>query len=155
MIGYLDDPELSARTLDAEGWLHTGDLGSMDERGYLRITGRLKDMIIRGGENISPREVEDVLFEYPGVAEAVVVGIPDESLGEIVAAVIRVLPGSTVTVTELQKHCHSRIARFKTPARWFIVSSYPTTAAGKIQKFAVRDSILRGELPVLPGESTA
>jgi fatty-acyl-CoA synthase len=152
MTGYLDDPELSARTLDAEGWLHTGDLGSMDERGYLRITGRLKDMIIRGGENISPREVEDVLFEYPAVAEAVVLGIPDESLGEIVTAVVRTLPGAAVTAAELRQHCRSRIARFKTPARWFIVDAYPTTAAGKIQKFALRDSILRGELPVLPAE---
>jgi acyl-CoA synthetase (AMP-forming)/AMP-acid ligase II len=109
-------------------------------------------MIIRGGENISPREVEDVLFEYPAVAEAVVLGIPDESLGEIVTAVVRTLPGAAVTAAELRQHCRSRIARFKTPARWFIVDAYPTTAAGKIQKFALRDSILRGELPVLPAE---
>jgi fatty-acyl-CoA synthase len=154
MIGYLDDPELSAKTLDAEGWLHTGDLGSMDQRGYLRITGRLKDMIIRGGENISPREVEDVLFEHPGVAEAVVLGLPDASLGEVVAAVVRTVPGANVTAEELLGHCRARIARFKAPAEWFIVEAYPTTAAGKIQKFALRESILRGELRPLSTQAS-
>ncbi|PXY18447.1 AMP-binding protein [Prauserella flavalba] len=151
MIGYLDDPETTRLTLDEEGWLHTGDLGSMDERGYLRITGRLKDMIIRGGENISPREVEDVLFEHPDVAEAVVLGIPDDELGEVVAAVVRTVPSSTVTPSDLQQYCRNKIARFKAPSVWFFVDAYPTTAAGKIQKFALRDSIMGGSLaPTAP-----
>lgn len=151
MTGYLDEPELTATTLDADGWLHTGDLGSMDERGYLKITGRLKDMIIRGGENISPREIEDVLFEHPDVLEAVVLGVPDESLGEIVAAVVRVDPalGTAGVVAKLQDHCRSRIARFKSPSQWYLVDAYPTTAAGKIQKFALRDAIVSGELSTL------
>ncbi|WP_223838499.1 AMP-binding protein [Saccharopolyspora pogona] len=146
MIGYLDDPETTSRTLDEEGWLHTGDLGAMDERGYLRITGRLKEMIIRGGENISPREVEDVLFEHPDVAEAVVLGIPDDELGEVVAAVIRTVPVSTVMPSDLRQYCRSRIARFKVPSVWFFVDGYPTTAAGKIQKFTLRESIIGGAL---------
>jgi fatty-acyl-CoA synthase len=152
MIGYLDEPELSRATLDDDGWLHTGDLGTMDERGYLRITGRLKEMIIRGGENISPREVEDVLFEHPDVAEAVVLGVPDEELGEAVAAVIRTVPGASVGSGDLVAYCRSRIARFKAPSRWFFVDAYPTTAAGKIQKFALRDLIADGSLS--PAELT-
>lgn len=150
MIGYLDDPDTTRRTLDDEGWLHTGDLGSMDERGYLRITGRLKDMIIRGGENISPREVEDVLFEHPEVAEAVVLGLPDDDLGEVVAAVVRTVPGAAVTPEELRQYCRSEIARFKAPSVWFFVDAYPTTAAGKIQKFALRDAIVAGSLEPTP-----
>lgn len=146
MIGYLDDPDATRRTLDHEGWLHTGDLGSMDERGYLRITGRLKDMIIRGGENISPREVEDVLFEHPEVAEAVVLGLPDDDLGEVVAAVVRTVPGAEVTPDDLREYCRRAIARFKAPSVWFFVDAYPTTAAGKIQKFALRDAIVAGAL---------
>ena len=146
MIGYLDDPETTRRTLDDDGWLHTGDLGSMDERGYLRITGRLKDMIIRGGENISPREVEDVLFEHPAVAEVVVLGLPDDDLGEVVAAVVRPVPGAAVTPEDLRQYCRGAIARFKAPSVWFFVDAYPTTAAGKIQKFALRDAIVAGAL---------
>jgi fatty-acyl-CoA synthase len=146
MIGYLDDPETTRRTLDDDGWLHTGDLGAMDERGYLRITGRLKDMIIRGGENISPREVEDVLFEHPDVAEAVVLGLPDDDLGEVVAAVVRPVPGAAVTPHDLRQYCRGAIARFKAPSVWFFVDAYPTTAAGKIQKFALRDAIVAGAL---------
>jgi fatty-acyl-CoA synthase len=146
MQEYLDDPAATATTLRADGWLHTGDLGSMDERGYLRITGRLKDMIIRGGENISPREVEDVLFDRPDVAEVVVLGVPDPEWGEQVAAVVRPAEGCTLSAGELRDHCRERIARFKAPALWFFVDSYPTTPAGKIQKFALRDRILAGEL---------
>ncbi|MEU7815429.1 AMP-binding protein [Pseudonocardia sp. NPDC049154] len=152
MVGYLDDPAATSAALDTEGWLHTGDLGSMDERGYLRITGRLKDMIIRGGENISPREVEDVLFEHPDVAEAVVLGVPHAELGETVAAVVRAVPGSAVTATDLVAYCRSRIARFKAPTSWFFVDRYPTTPAGKIQKFALRDQIAGGALVPAPPE---
>ncbi|MCU1690939.1 MAG: AMP-binding enzyme family protein [Frankiales bacterium] len=146
MLGYLGDPVQTRATLDDEGWLHTGDLGAMDGRGYIRITGRLKDLIIRGGENISPREVEDVLFEHPKVAEVVVLGVPDDVFGEAVAAVVRLVPGSSVTSAELQEYCRSRVARFKAPSCWFFVESFPTTAAGKIQKFALRDAIQEGAL---------
>ena len=96
MHGYYDDPEATAAAIDADGWFHTGDLASMDERGYLRIEGRLKDMIIRGGENIYPREIEDVLFAHPAVAEAVVVGVPDDTWGEMVAAFVRLAPATGV-----------------------------------------------------------
>lgn len=152
MLGYLGDPAATGAALDPEGWLHTGDLGSMDERGYLRITGRLKDMIIRGGENISPREVEDVLFEHPDVAEAVVLGVPDAELGETVAAVVRAVPGSAVTSADLMTYCRSRIARFKAPSTWYFVDRFPTTPAGKIQKFALRDQITGGALAPAPPE---
>ena len=147
MIGYLDDPVATAATLREDGWLHTGDLGSMDERGYLRITGRLKDMIIRGGENISPREVEEVLYTHPGVAEAIVVGVSHPEWGEEVAAIVRpVDPAASPTARELRDHCRVQIARFKAPALWAFVESFPTTAAGKIQRFAVRDEIVAGRL---------
>jgi fatty-acyl-CoA synthase len=147
MLGYLDDPRATAATVDEEQWLHTGDLGSMDARGYVRITGRLKELIIRGGENISPAEVEEVLYAHPGVAEAVVLGVPSEEWGEEVAAVVRPAAGVTApTARELRDHCRAQIARFKAPAHWFFVDAYPTTAAGKIQRFALRDRIIAGEL---------
>jgi acyl-CoA synthetase (AMP-forming)/AMP-acid ligase II len=147
MIGYLDDPQASAATLRQDGWLHTGDLGSMDDRGYLRITGRLKDMIIRGGENISPREVEEVLYTHPRVAEAIVLGVPSEEWGEEVAAIVRSLdPSRPPTAEELRTHCRVQIAHFKAPALWAFVETYPTTAAGKIQKFALLDEIAAGRI---------
>jgi fatty-acyl-CoA synthase len=147
MIGYLDDAEATAATLREDGWLHTGDLGSMDERGYLRIIGRLKDTIIRGGENISPREVEEVLYTHPTVAEAIVLGVADPKWGEEVAAVIRpVDPSSPPSAWELREHCRAQIARFKAPALWAFVETYPTTAAGKIQKFTLLEDIAAGRL---------
>jgi fatty-acyl-CoA synthase len=147
MIGYLDDPDATAATLRADGWLHTGDLGSIDERGYLRITGRLKDTIIRGGENISPREVEEVLYTHPAVAEAIVLGVPDPEWGEEVAAVIRPVDRSSPpSAAELREHCRSQVATFKSPALWAFVEAYPTTAAGKIQRFTLLDEIAAGRL---------
>jgi fatty-acyl-CoA synthase len=147
MIGYLDDPEATAATLRDDGWLHTGDLGSMDERGYVRITGRLKDMIIRGGENISPKEVEEVLFSHPEVAEVIVLGVPDPEWGEEVAAVVRpVSTSAPPSAAELRDHCRGQIARFKAPALWAFVETYPTSAAGKIQKFELLDQVRSGRL---------
>ncbi len=147
MIGYLDDPASTAATLRADGWLHTGDLGSMDERGYLRITGRLKDTIIRGGENISPSEVEEVLYTHPAVAEAIVLGVPDPEWGEEVAAIIRpVDPARPPALAELREHCRREVAHFKAPALWAFVESYPTTAAGKVRKFTLREQIATGRL---------
>ena len=132
MDGYLGDPEATSAAIDADGWLHTGDLGSMDERGYCRITGRLKEMIIRGGENIYPREIEAVLASHPGVAEAVVVGVPDRFWGEVVGAVIR--PAFDVAEAELAEHCRERLAAYKTPVRWLFTDAFPLTSTGKIRK---------------------
>src|SRR5436305_10537920 len=111
MTGYFDAPEQTAAVIDPDGWLHTGDLASMDARGYCRIAGRVKEMIIRGGENIYPREIEEVLFVHPAVAEVAVVGVPDETWGEQVAAVIRLVPGERPTEQELITHCREHLAR--------------------------------------------
>ena len=132
MDGYLGDPEATLAAIDADGWLHTGDLGSMDERGYCRIAGRIKEMIIRGGENIYPREIEAVLASHPGVAEAVVVGVPDRFWGEVVGAVVR--PAFDVAEAELADYCRGRLAAYKTPVRWLFTDSFPLTSTGKIRK---------------------
>jgi fatty-acyl-CoA synthase len=141
MRGYHRDDAATAASIDADGWYRTGDLASMDERGYLRIEGRLKDMIIRGGENIYPKEIEDALFEHPAVAEVAVVGMRDETWGEVVAAFVRSVPGATVTADELRAWCRDRLAPYKTPVRWEIVESFPLTPSGKIQKFVLREQL--------------
>ena len=147
MRGYHDAPEANAAAIDAEGWYHTGYLASIDGRGYLRIEGRLKDMIIRGGENIYPREIEDALFAHPAVAEAVVVGVPDETWGEVIAAFVRPVPGRPAPApAELRAHCREQLAPFKTPLHWVFVDAFPVTPSGKIQKYKLRES-LTGPLP--------
>lgn len=147
MLEYYRMPEATAATIDEDGWLHTGDLGAMDDRGFLQITGRLKEMIIRGGLNIYPREIEDVLFAHPAVAEVAVVGIPDERWGEQVAAVIRLTDGAEPPAPQdLKEFCAARMARFKAPASWFFVDGYPLTPTGKVQKFALTDLIASGQL---------
>jgi len=150
MIGYFDKPEDTAATLLDDGWLRTGDLATMDERGYCRIVGRLKDMIIRGGENLFPAEIEEVLYRHPGVAEVAVVGLPDETWGEIVGAFVRPTdPASPPTVAELRAFCREHLSPQKTPSAWFTVDGYPLTGSGKIQKFAVRDSWSSGDYDAL------
>jgi fatty-acyl-CoA synthase len=139
MKGYDDDEAATAAAIDADGWLHTGDLAEVDENGYYRITGRLKDMIIRGGENIYPREVEDFLYRHPKVAEVQVVGLPHERLGETVLAWIRLKPGRTATAEEIQEFCRGEIAYFKVPQSIRFVDKYPITVTGKIQKFRIRE----------------
>ena len=146
MDGYLDDPEATAAAIDADGWLHTGDLGSMDERGYCRIEGRVKEMIIRGGENIYPREVELVLFAHPQVADVAVVGLPDPVWGEQVAAVVRAAGDAPPTAEELTEFCRARLASFKTPRRWAFVDAFPVTGSGKVRKHVLRDRLAAGEL---------
>ena len=147
MLEYFEQPGQTELTLSADGWLRTGDLASMDSRGYLTITGRLKDMIIRGGENIYPRELEDVLRSHPDVAAVAVVGVPDETWGEQVGAVIvPVKSGPAPTAQELRAYCRERLARFKSPSFWYFVPDLPNTATGKIQKYVLRDRIDRGEL---------
>jgi fatty-acyl-CoA synthase len=139
MKGYDDEPEATARAVDCEGWLHTGDLGVMREDGYIHLTGRAKDMIIRGGENVYPREVEEFLYTHPKVAEAQVVGIPDECLGEIVLAWLRLKSGVKATEEEIHTFCEGRIAYFKIPQFIRFVDDFPMTVTGKIQKFKIRD----------------
>lgn len=145
MAGYNDNPEATAATIDADGWLHSGDLGTMDARGYVKITGRVKEMIIRGGENLFPAEIENVLLEHPSVAQVAVVGLPDEKWGEIVAAFVRTIDGAPFESAELKAHCRARIAAQKTPSVWVQVSEYPLTGSNKVQKFDLRDRYLAGE----------
>jgi fatty-acyl-CoA synthase len=147
MRGYLNAPEQTAAAIDADGWLHTGDLGSMDDRGYLRIAGRLKEMIIRGGENIYPREIEEVLIAHPAVADASVLGVPDDYYGEVVGAAIRPTDGSVAgdsLAGELAEYCRARLAAEKVPVRWLVTGSFPLTASGKIRKDALRDQLTEG-----------
>jgi fatty-acyl-CoA synthase len=146
MLGYFDMPEASAKTLTADGWVRTGDLAVMDERGYCRIVGRLKDMIIRGGENLFPAEIEEVLYRHPAVAEAAVVGLPDEHWGEVVGAFIRPCdPAAPPTVAELRSHLRASLSPQKTPTMWYAVDGYPLTGSGKVQKFAIREAWEKGE----------
>ena len=144
MKGYFDDPAATRQAIDADGWLHTGDLGSADERGYYRIEGRLKEMIIRGGENIYPREIEQVLYAHPGVVDVAVVGVPDDHWGEQVAAFVRPVPGQDVTSGELTAYCRARLAAHKTPRHWVFTDAFPLTASGKVQKFVLRDQFVSG-----------
>ena len=154
MRGYLNAPEATAAAVDADGWLHTGDLGSMDDRGYLRIAGRLKEMIIRGGENIYPREIEEVLIAHPAVADASVLGVPDAYYGEVVGAAIRPA-GPDVTgdglAAELAEYCRARLAPEKVPARWLVTGSFPMTASGKVRKDALRDQLREAAADPSPG----
>jgi fatty-acyl-CoA synthase len=146
MYEYYEQPEFTAGALDGEGWLHTGDLGAMDARGYSTIEGRLKDMIIRGGENIYPREIEELLFAHAEVAEIAVVGVPDDKYGEQVAAFVRRAEGSAVTGRELTAYCREHLAGFKRPRSWVFVDAFPMTASGKIQKFVLREQYVKGEV---------
>jgi fatty-acyl-CoA synthase len=147
MLGYFDMPEATAEAIDADGWLHTGDLATMDDRGYLRIEGRLKDMVIRGGENFYPREIEELLFTHPAVAEVAVLGVPDEKWGEELAAVIRLAPGQEGTTDrELRAFVRERLAPQKAPRIWAFVDELPLTPSGKVQKFVLRERFVKGEL---------
>lgn len=150
MLGYFEMPERTAETVDADGWVHTGDLGILDERGYLRITGRVKDMIIRGGENIYPVEIEEVLYTHPGIGQVAVLGLDDPTWGEIVAAVVVPAPQSDQPSADgLHRHCREHLAPHKTPAHWFRADELPLTGSGKIQKFRLREQIDTGALPDL------
>ena len=139
MLGYWNDPEATAKAIDATGWMHTGDLAVMDGDGYVSIVGRIKDVIIRGGENISPREVEEFLHTVPGVAEAQVIGVPCHKYGEEVMAWVRLKAGATLTPDELRAACQGRIATFKIPRYWKFVDGFPLTVTGKVQKFRMRE----------------
>ena len=147
LVGYLNDPDATARTIDGEGFVHTGDIGTMDSRGYLRVTGRLKELIIRGGENIAPAEIESHLVTHDDVVECVVVGLPDDRLGEQVAAVLRTSRDADALLKDsLVGHLRNRLAPFKIPARWFVVAEFPVTPTGKVRKFELRDAIILGNV---------
>ncbi len=139
MKGYYKNPEATAKAIDKDKWLHTGDLAIMDEHGYCKITGRIKDMIIRGGENIYPREIEEFLYTNDKVKDVQVVGVPSKKYGEEVAAYVQLKPGQTATEEEMKAFCKDKISFHKIPAFIFFVNEYPTTASGKIQKYKLRE----------------
>jgi fatty-acyl-CoA synthase len=141
MRGYWDDEERTRETIDEAGWLHSGDLAQMDEEGYVQIVGRIKDMIIRGGENVYPREVEEFLYTHPDIVEVQVFGVPDEKFGEIVAAWIQLREGADLTEDDIKAYCRDKITHFKVPALIRFVSEFPMTVTGKIQKYKMRDAM--------------
>src|SRR6516162_5414096 len=138
MLGYFEMPEATAAAIDAEGWLHTGDLCAMDARGYCTVEGRLKDMIIRGGENIYPRELEELLFRHPKVGEVAIIGVPHEKWGEEVAAFIRPVAGAVIDKEEMTAYMRASLAPHKTPKHWFVVDAFPLTGSGKIDRKSTR-----------------
>jgi len=145
MQEYFEKPEATATTVDRDGWLHTGDLGTMDERGYCRVTGRLKDMVIRGGENMFPAEIESALIEHPSVTEVAVIGVPDPRMGEELVAFIRVSGDVRPDIEVLRQHVRQRLAAPKTPRYWVFLPEFPLTGSGKIQKFVLRERWGHGE----------
>jgi fatty-acyl-CoA synthase len=142
MQGYWDDPVKTAETIDPSGWLHSGDLATMDDCGYVKIVGRIKDMIIRGGENIYPREVEEFLYQHPAISEVQVFGIPDTKMGEEVCAWIQLNAGHTLTEQDVKNYCADQITHFKVPRHIRFVTEYPMTVTGKIQKFVMSEQML-------------
>jgi fatty-acyl-CoA synthase len=139
MVGYWDEPGKTAEAIDADGWMHTGDLATMDADGYCRIVGRIKDMVIRGGENIYPREIEELLFTHPDVLDAQVVGVPDERYGEELVAWIRLRAGAVLEAEAVREFCRTRVARFKVPRHVMFADAFPMTVTGKPQKFKLRE----------------
>ncbi|MCY1043046.1 AMP-binding protein [Corallococcus sp. bb12-1] len=139
MLGYWENAAATAAAVDRAGWMHTGDLATMDSEGYVKIVGRIKDMIIRGGENVYPREVEEFLHTHPDISEAQVIGVPSVKYGEEVMAWVRLKSGATLTVETLTAYCTGRISTFKIPRHWKFVDSFPMTVTGKVQKFRMRE----------------
>jgi fatty-acyl-CoA synthase len=139
MLGYWNNPEATAEAIDAARWMHTGDLATMDDDGYVNIVGRIKDMIIRGGENIYPREIEEFLYGHPDVSDVQVIGVPSERYGEEVMAWVKLRAGAATTGEALAEFCRGRIATYKIPRYWKFVDAFPMTVTGKIQKFRMRE----------------
>jgi fatty-acyl-CoA synthase len=142
MLGYWDDPERTAEAIDRGRWMHTGDLATMDAEGYVNIVGRIKDMIIRGGENVYPREVEEFLYTHPAIADAQVIGVPDERYGEEIMAWVQLREGASLSEDELREWCAGKIAHFKVPRYVKVVDEFPMTVTGKVQKFKMRDQAI-------------
>jgi fatty-acyl-CoA synthase len=147
MLGYWDDPERTAQAVDAAGWMHTGDLATMDDEGYCNIVGRIKDMVIRGGENVYPREIEEFLYRHPKIQDVQVFGVPDERYGEEICAWIKLRAGEALTAEEVRAFCRDQIAHYKVPRHIRFVDEFPMTVTGKIQKFIMREQ-MTGELDV-------
>jgi fatty-acyl-CoA synthase len=139
MQGYWDDPEKTAQTIDADGWIHSGDLAAMDEEGYVSITGRIKDMVIRGGENISPREIEEFLYQHPAIQDAQVIGVSDRKYGEELCVWIVPRAGASISEDDIRAFCDGQIARYKIPRYIRFVDGFPMTLSGKVQKFKMRE----------------
>jgi fatty-acyl-CoA synthase len=139
MLGYWNEPQMTADAIDADGWMHSGDLAVMDADQYVSIVGRIKDMIIRGGENIYPREVEEFLYSHPDIVDVQVIGVPDERYGEELVAWVRLREGATMTRDELAAYCAGRIAHFKIPRYLHVTEEFPMTVTGKIQKYRMRE----------------
>jgi fatty-acyl-CoA synthase len=142
MIGYWDDPEKTAEAIDPEGWMHTGDLATIDEEGYCNIVGRIKDMVIRGGENVFPREIEEYLFRHPKIEDVQVIGVPDPKYGEEICAWIKLRAGEISSREEIAAFCKGQIAHYKIPRYVKFVDSFPMTVTGKIQKFEMRKAMI-------------
>ena len=139
MLGYWEDPEKTAAAIDDDGWMHSGDLGTMDDEGFVNIVGRIKDMIIRGGENVYPREIEEFLYTHPKVADAQVIGVPDEKYGEEIMAWVQLADGVACTEDELKEFCRGKIAHFKVPRYIAFVNEFPMTVTGKVRKIEMRE----------------
>jgi fatty-acyl-CoA synthase len=143
MKGYYRNRKATNEAIDPDGWLHTGDLAVMNAEGYVNITGRARDMIIRGGENIYPREIEEFLYTHPKISDAQVIGVPDRKFGEEVMAWIRLKEGETASAEELRAFCKGKIAHFKIPRFFKFVTEYPMTVSGKVQKFKMRETAIK------------
>jgi fatty-acyl-CoA synthase len=139
MLGYWNNPEATREAIDAARWMHTGDLATIDDEGYVNIVGRIKDMIIRGGENVYPREVEEFLYSHPAIADVQVIGVPSEKYGEEVMAWVKLREGATVSGQDLAAWCKGKIATYKIPRHWKFVDAFPMTVTGKVQKFKMRE----------------
>jgi fatty-acyl-CoA synthase len=139
MRGYWENPSATAEAADEAGWMHTGDLAVMDEEGYINIVGRAKDLVIRGGENIYPREIEEVLFQHPAVVAVQVIGVPDAHMGEELMAWLTFREGDTATEDDLRDFCRERLSHFKVPRYWKTADEFPMTVTGKVQKFKMRE----------------
>jgi fatty-acyl-CoA synthase len=140
MLGYWDEPEKTAEAIDAGRWMHTGDLATMDAAGYLNIVGRIKDMVIRGGENVYPREVEEFLYTHPAIEDVQVIGVPDEKYGEELCAWVKLRPGAALTAEEVRAYCQGKIAHYKIPRYVQFTNSFPMTVTGKVQKYKMREA---------------
>jgi fatty-acyl-CoA synthase len=150
MRGYWEDPVSTAEAVDGSGWMHTGDLAVMQDDGYVRIVGRSKDMIIRGGENVYPREIEEFLYTHPAIADVQVVGVPDPKYGEEICAWVILHAGTEATDDDVRAFCRGKIATYKIPRYIRFVDAFPTTVTGKVQKFRIRELAAEGLTPIPP-----
>jgi fatty-acyl-CoA synthase len=142
MLGYWGDEEKTREAIDADGWMHTGDLATMDEEGFVNIVGRIKDMVIRGGENVYPREIEEFLYRHPDIQDVQVVGVPDKRYGEELCAWIIPKAARSIDEEAVRAFCTGRIAHYKVPRYVRIVDAFPTTVTGKVQKFRIREAMM-------------